>query len=174
MRFAARACIYLTKTGNDILDAVSGAAVSNIGHGVQEIVQCMSRQAEALAFAHTSQFHTRAAADLAGHLRTKFPGPAQSALVHFATGGSEATETAIKIVHQYWINRGELKRYKIVSRWHGYHGATLGALSLSGRRRSREPYLQLLPKVEHISACFCYHCPLQREYPSCELAVRAN
>jgi adenosylmethionine-8-amino-7-oxononanoate aminotransferase len=163
--------VYLfDESGKRYFDAVSGAAVANIGHGVHEIVERMSHQAEALAFAHTSQFHTRAAAGLAGRLRTRFPGPAQSVLVHFTPGGSEATETAIKIVRKHWIHRGEHKRYKIISRWHGYHGATLGALALSGRHPSREPYLPLLPEVEHISACFCYHCPLKRKYPSCELA----
>ena len=158
------------ENGKRYLDAISGAAVANIGHGVREVVERTFRQAGELSFAHTSQFHTKPAAELANRLRSKFPGPPQSVLVHFTPGGSEATETAIKIVRQHWIHRGEKKRYKIIARWHGYHGATLGALALSGRQRSRDPYLPLLPHAEHISACFCYHCPLKLQYPSCELA----
>jgi adenosylmethionine-8-amino-7-oxononanoate aminotransferase len=90
--------------------------------------------------------------------------------VHFTSGGSEATETAIKIVRQYWLSRGQPGRHQMFSRWQSYHGATLGALALSGNLRRRESYRPLLPEVSHISACFCYRCPLELEYPSCKLA----
>lgn len=163
--------VYLfDETGKRYLDASGGAAVVTIGHGVPEILGAISRQAAQLSYAHTSQFHTQVGDELAEFLRNKFPGPRQSARVHFTSGGSEATETAIKIARQYWLSRGEPQRYKILSRWQSYHGATLGALALSGNKRRREPYALLLPDVPHISACFCYRCPLSLEYPSCEVA----
>ncbi len=156
--------------GRKYMDACGGAAVVGIGHGVPEIVAALAEQATRLAYAHTSHFHTRPAEELAEYLRQKFPGPAQDVRVHFTSGGSEATETAIKIVRQYWLSRGQPQRYKMISRWHGYHGATLGALALSGNRRRRQPYAQLLPEVAHIAACYCYRCPLGRQFPSCDLA----
>ncbi len=163
--------VYLfDETGKRYLDACGGAAVVTIGHGVPEVVEAIRSQAAMLAYAHSSHFHTRVAAELADWLRRKFPGPLQSLRVHFTSGGSEATETAIKIVRQYWISRGQPQRSKFVSRWHGYHGATLGALALSGNRKRREAYLHLLPQVDHISACFCYRCPLGLEFPACNLA----
>lgn len=163
--------VYLIdENGKRYLDACGGAAVVTIGHGVREVVEEISRQAAALAYAHTSQFHTRVGAELAEWLAGKFPGPRQAVRVHFTSGGSEATETAIKIARQYWLSRGQPARYKILSRWHGYHGATLGALALSGNRSRREPYAALLPPVDHIAACYCYRCPLGLEFPSCELA----
>ena len=171
--------VYLyDEQGKRYLDACGGAAVVTIGHGVKEVVEAMAQQAASLAYAHTSQFHTRAAAELAEFLSAKFPverreqAPAlqAGARVFFTSGGSEATETAIKIARQYWLSRGEPQRHILISRWHGYHGATLGALAVSGNRRRREAYGPLLPPSRLISACFCYHCPLGLEFPACELA----
>ncbi len=170
--YAARAeGVYIwDNDGKRYLDACGGAAVVSIGHGVREVVERIHSQASVLAYAHTTQFHTRVGAELAQHLRARFPGAPQNVLAHFTSGGSEATETAIKIVRQYWISRGESQRHKILSRWHSYHGATMGALALSGNRRRREPYLQLLADFGHVAACYCYRCPLSLEYPGCELA----
>jgi adenosylmethionine-8-amino-7-oxononanoate aminotransferase len=156
--------------GNRYLDACGGAAVVSIGHGVAEIVETIAEAGRRLSYVHSSAFHTEAAHELAATLAARFPGGSQSARVHFTSGGSEATETAIKIVRQYWLSRGEEKRDKIISRWQSYHGCTLGALSLSGNQRRRKPYESLLPPTEHISACFCYRCPLELQYPSCRLA----
>lgn len=156
--------------GKRYLDGCGGAAVVSIGHGVKEIVDAMSRQAYALAYTHSSQFHTEVEAELALFLAKKFPGPPQSVRVHFTSGGSEATETAIKIVRQFWLARNQPRRQKLVSRWHGYHGTTLGALAVSGNRKRRRDYLSLLPEVEHISPCFCHHCWLHAQYPGCGLA----
>jgi adenosylmethionine-8-amino-7-oxononanoate aminotransferase len=162
--------VYLyDETGKQYLDACAGAAVVSIGHGVQEIVDAMASQASQVAYAHSSQFHTRAAIELAGHLRTKFPG-AEDIRVFFTSGGSEATETAIKIARQYWLSRSEPQRDRMIARWHGYHGATMGALGLSGNRRRREAYRSLLAPVDHIVPCFCYRCPLGKTYPSCAVA----
>lgn len=156
--------------GKRYLDACGGAAVVSIGYGIKEVLEAVQRQAAALPYVHASQFHTRAGIELAQFLQTKFPGPPQAARVHFTSGGSEATETAIKMVLQYWRSQGRARRTKILSRWHGYHGATLGALALSGHRGRRLPFEAVLPPVRHISTCFCYHCPLGLSLPSCELA----
>lgn len=165
--FAARAqgMFLFDETGKRYLDACGGAAVVSIGHGVKEIVDAIARQASELAYAHSSQFHTRVAKELAGKLAERFLG----ARVFFTSGGSESTETAIKIVRQYWLSRGEPERYKILSRWHSYHGATLGALGVSGNVRRRQAYTEMLPETAHVAACNCYRCPFEREFPSCEL-----
>src|SRR5260370_4986833 len=162
--------VYLYgEAGKQYVDACAGAAVVSIGHGVQEIVDAMARQASQLAYAHSSQFHTRAALELAEHLRGKFPG-GEDIRVFFTSGGSEATEPAIKIARQYWLSRNEPQRERMGARWHGYHGATMGALGLSGNRRRREAYRSLLAPVDHIVPCFCYRCALGKSYPSCAVA----
>lgn len=155
--------------GNEYLDACGGSAVVSIGHGVQEIVAAMSEQAARLAYTHSSLGYAPVAFELAEELRRRFPGSA-NARVHFTSGGSEATETAIKIVRQYWLSLGQPNRHRMMARWQSYHGATLGALALTGNRMRREPFAPLLPPADHIAACFCYHCPLGLEFPACELA----
>ena len=156
--------------GKRYLDGSGGALAANIGHSVPSIIEDISRTLRKLSYVHTSHFRTRVAEDLATLLAEKFPGPAQHPKVLFTSGGSEATESVIKLVRQYWLSRNQPKRYKIISRWHSYHGATMGALGLSGNRRRRAPYIDLLPSGKHISTCFCYHCPLALQFPACELA----
>ncbi len=165
--------VYLyDETGKRYLDAGS-AAVTSIGHGVPEVLACVP-DAYRIPYAHSSQFHTPAAVELAEFLSGKYPIPGQDVRVHFTAGGSESTETALKIVRQYWLSRGEPSRFRVVSRWLSYHGATLGALAVSGNKRRREPYLPILPEMGHINACFCFHCPVGLEYPGCGLACAAE
>jgi adenosylmethionine-8-amino-7-oxononanoate aminotransferase len=163
-------CYLFDAEGRRYLDACGGAAVVNIGHGVREVIDAAHAQAMQLSYAHTSQFLTPVAEELAEVLAAKFPGPKQQVRVHFTSGGSEATETALKIVRAYWLNRGETKRHKIISRWISYHGATLGALGVSGNKIRRAAFAPLLADTPFINACYCYRCPLGLDFPSCELA----
>ena len=164
-------CYVFDSRGRKYLDAAGGAAVVSIGHGVAEIGRAMARQAAELEFAHTSQFHTAIAERLAARLRALAP-PAfrEAGRVWFTSGGSEATETAIKLVRQYWVERGQPSRTRIVSRWQSYHGSTLGALALSGNLRRRAIYAPLLPEWGHIAPCYCYRCPLGLTFPDCRVA----
>ncbi len=158
------------ESGKKYLDAAGGAAVISIGHGVRPIIAAMGRQARKVAFVHSSQFTTMAAQKLARLLCSLAPGHfKKSGRVFFTSGGSEATESAIKLVRQYWLERGEPKRFKILSRWSSYHGATLGALGLSGNQRRREAFLPMLVEQGHIAPCYCYRCPFGLEFPACEL-----
>jgi adenosylmethionine-8-amino-7-oxononanoate aminotransferase len=162
------------ENGRRYLDGSGGAVAVNIGHAVRPVVEAIRRSLSELPYAHTSHFRTRAGEELAALLAAKFPGASRQAKVLFTSGGSEATESAIKLVRQYWLARHQPERHKIISRWHGYHGATLGALGLSGNRRRRAPYLDLLPAGHHIATCFCYHCPFDLQYPACELACAGD
>lgn len=164
-------CWLFTDAGKKLLDAAGSAAVISIGHGVARIGQAMAEQAGKLAFAHSSQFHTRVAEELAERLLALAPpGFQRGGRVLLTSGGSEATETALKLCRQYFVERGEERRVKIVSRRQSYHGATLGALSVSGNVGRREPFLPLLSEWGHIAPCYCYRCPLGLRYPQCDLA----
>jgi adenosylmethionine-8-amino-7-oxononanoate aminotransferase len=163
-------CFIFAAGGQRFLDASGGAAVVTIGHGVPEIGRAMAEQATQLAYAHSSQFHTEPAERLARRLLALAPsGMRDKGRVYFTSGGSEATETALKLARQYWIERGEKKRYRVISRSQSYHGASLGALSVSGNVRRREPFAPMLQEWGHIAPCFCYRCPLGLEYPSCNV-----
>lgn len=164
-------CWLVDESGRRFLDAAGQAAVVSIGHGVAEIGHAMAEQSAQIAFAHTSQFHTEPAEKLAARLLALAPsGFRNGGRVYFTSGGSEATETAIKLVRQYHVETGQPERYRVVSRRQSYHGSTLGAMSVSGNVARRAPYAPLIPEWGHIAPCFCYHCPFNKAFPECELA----
>ncbi len=164
-------CYIITADGRRILDAAGSAAVVSIGHGRAEVADAMAAQARSLAFAHSSQFHTEIAERLAQRLRALAP-PAfrQAGRVFFTSGGSEATETALKLAREYHLERGQPRRVHMLARRQSYHGSTLGALSVSANVARRAPFTPLLAHWGHIAPCFCYHCPLGKTFPECKLA----
>jgi len=164
--------VYLYDTeGRRYLDAAGGALVVNIGHGVTEVVEALASQARRVVFAHGTQFTSEALESYAAALGEVSPIPEPR--VYLVSGGSEAVETALKLARQVWVARGEPGRYKIISRWQSYHGATLGALSVTGRVSARRPYAPLLTEMPHIPPAYCYRCPFGRTVPSCGLACAA-
>lgn len=164
-------CWLFSADGRKFLDGAGQAAVVNIGHGVPEIGRAMAEQSSQLAFAHTSQFHSAPAEKLAARLLALAPPNfRKGGRVYFTSGGSEATETAIKLVRQYQLEKGRPARYRILSRRQSYHGSTLGAMTVSGNVARRAPYQPLLAEWGHIAPCFCYHCPFEKSFPECHLA----
>lgn len=170
-----RGCFIQTADGRKILDACGGAAVVSIGHGVESVARAMGEQASSLAYVHSSQFTTRAAAELARRILELAPrnfreSPDGPGRVFFTSGGSEATETALKLCRQYFLERNEPYRTQFVSRSQSYHGSTLGALAVSGNVKRRAPFAPLLRDWPHIDPCYCYRCPLNLHYPECAVA----
>jgi adenosylmethionine-8-amino-7-oxononanoate aminotransferase len=86
------------------------------------------------------------------------------------SGGSEANETAVKMARAYHLALGHPSRHKVIHRSVSYHGNTLATLALSGRPNLRAPYEPLLSPAPEVVAPFCYHCPLARAYPDCDVA----
>jgi hypothetical protein len=140
--------------GKAYLDAAGGAIVVGIGHGQQSVADVMAAQAGRLSYAHGSAFTTepleRYAATLAPHL------PVDDPAIYPVAGGSEAMETALKLARAYHLARGDAERWIVISRWGSYHGNTLGALDLSGRRPLRRPYEAWLGRFRHVSAAYPY------------------
>ncbi|MGE5849057.1 MAG: aspartate aminotransferase family protein [Candidatus Methylomirabilota bacterium] len=156
------------REGREYLDAVGGIAVVNVGHGVPEIIAAMTEQAQRVAFVSGGAFANEPAQALAEELATWAPAGMRHVLL--LAGGSEATETAMKLARQYHLERGKAGKYRVISRWISYHGNTIGALSMSGRtawRREFAPYLQHFPKIH---PPYCYRCPYGKTYPSCQVA----
>jgi adenosylmethionine-8-amino-7-oxononanoate aminotransferase len=140
--------------GRSYLDAAGGAIVVNVGHGRESVARVMAEQAGRLAYAHGSVFTTepleRWAAAVGAHL------PMEGAAIYPVSGGSEGTETALKMARAYHAARGETDRWIVIGRWGSYHGNTLGALDLSGRRPLRRPYEAWLGRFRHVSAAYPY------------------
>lgn len=164
-------CWIVDEHGKRYLDASGQAAVVSIGHGVQEIGRAMADQSGRIAFAHTTQFHTESAEKLAARVLAIAPHNFRDGgRVYFTSGGSEATETAIKLARQYFLESKQPSRYRVASRKQSYHGSTLGAMSVSGNVARRAPYAPLIPEWGHVAPCFCYHCPFDKTFPECNLA----
>jgi adenosylmethionine-8-amino-7-oxononanoate aminotransferase len=141
-------------SGKRYLDASGGAAVSCLGHGHPVVREAIKRQVDRLGYAHTGYFTNEPQELLADELIAQAPHGLTRAF--FVSGGSEATEAALKLARQYYVECGRPQRRHFISRKFSYHGNTLGALSVSGHRARRETYLPLLGDVTHISACFAY------------------
>jgi len=164
-------CWITASDGRRYLDASGQAAVVSIGHGVAEIGRAMAEQSGKIAFAHTTQFHSEPAEKLAARVLAIAPRSFQDGgRVYFTSGGSEATETAIKLARQYFLEIKQPARYRILSRKQSYHGSTLGAMSVSGNVGRRAPYAPMIPEWGHVAPCFCYHCPFGKTFPECNLA----
>ena len=140
--------------GREYLDAAGGAIVVNVGHGRREIAAAMAEQAGRVAYAHGSVFTSEPLEAYAAEVGPRLPvdGPH----LYPVSGGSEAIETALKLARAYHLARGERDRSLVLARWGSYHGNTLGALDLSGRRTLRAPYEGWLGRFRHVSAAYPY------------------
>ena len=111
-------------------------------------------QLDRLAFAHTGFFTSEPAEALADLLIAHAPPGLER--VYFVSGGSEATEAAIKLARQYFIEKGEPQRSRLIARRQSYHGNTLGALAAGGNAWRRAQFAPLLIDVSHIAPCYAY------------------
>ncbi|TYR81178.1 aspartate aminotransferase family protein [Priestia megaterium] len=156
------------KDGKKYMDASSGAITVSIGHGVERVIEEMNNQAKKIAFVYRSQFTSEAAESLAAKLCEVSQNHFRWAF--FVNSGTEATETAMKMAIQHWQEKGQPTKLKILSRWMSYHGITIGALSMSGHAGRRQRFVSLLEDYPSVSPPYCYRCPFNRTYPSCQLA----
>jgi adenosylmethionine-8-amino-7-oxononanoate aminotransferase len=140
--------------GKEYIDASGGAAVSCLGHSNPDVLAAMHAQIDKLDYAHTGFFTTPVAEELADDLIAHAPAGLSHA--HFTSGGSEAVEAALKLARQYFVERGEHDRRFLLGRLQGYHGNTLGALSVGGNLWRRKQFAPLLIGAHHVSPCYEY------------------
>jgi adenosylmethionine-8-amino-7-oxononanoate aminotransferase len=123
--------------GKSYIDGLSGIFVVNMGHGRREIVEAMAEQLARVAF--VPQMATSPAElELADLLLTLVP--ERYSQVKFQSGGSEATEAAMKLARQYHRQTGSPTKFKVLSHHRGYHGATGHSMAATGWSRFRSPF----------------------------------
>lgn len=160
--------IYLyDQAGKKYIDAAGGPLVVNIGHNVPEVIDAMIEQAKKVCFPYSGHFVSEAQIDLSAKI-IEFA-PQGMSKVYFVSGGSEATEIALKFIRQYHLERGEPSRTKIITRWQSYHGGTIAALSLSGHAHYHKDYSPYIINFPRIQAPYCYRCRYGKQYPSCDV-----
>lgn len=125
--------------GNTYVDMLAGIAVNSLGHAHPELIRAVTDQASALG--HISNFFgSNAALHAANTLRDCFGD--DDAKVFFCNSGAEANEAAFKLARL-------TGRAKVLAAINGFHGRTMGALSLTGQPSKREPFAPLVPGVEY-------------------------
>ncbi len=150
--------IYMWDTdGKRYLDASSGPVVCNLGHGNKAVISAMTRQANKVSFASRAVFRNQANQDFA-ELLIDLSGPGFDQ-VFVVSGGSEATEAAIKFARQHAFAMGEKKRWKVLARDLSYHGASLGAVSVTGDPVSEAVFSDVTRVMPKIPVPFSYRLP---------------
>ena len=130
------------------------AAVSCLGHSNPAVIKAVQEQVAQIAFAHSGFMTSEPAEQLADLLIQHAPGNLDR--VYFVSGGSEATESAIKLARQYFLEIGQPERRRVIARKQSYHGNTLGALSAGGNEWRRSQFAPLLVEMSHIAPCYEY------------------
>lgn len=152
-------CYVWDENGKKYLDALAGLFVTQIGHGRTELANAASKQAEQLGYFPIWGNAHPPAAQLAARIVELAPGDMDR--VFFTSGGSEAVESAWKMARQYFLLKGEPDRVKVVARDTSYHGTTLGALSITGIPKYREPFDPMLVKqTTHVANTNALHCTM--------------
>lgn len=141
---------YVTDvSGRRYLDASAGLWYCNVGHGRTRIADAAAAQMSTLAaYSAFGDLATQPALDLAERLSTLAPMP--DAKVFLTSGGSDAVDTAVKLVRRYWSEVGRPERTTIVTRTHAYHGMHLAGTSLAGIEANRLGHGDLDPAVVQV------------------------
>lgn len=148
--------IYMyTPEGKKIIDFISGLICVNVGHSHPHVLKAMREQMEKITYISPS-FTSEAKAKLCSMIADVTPGDLD--YVFLCNGGAEANENAIKVAR--WITG----RQKIYSAWISYHGATAGAITLTGDPR-RWPAEPGIPGVVKYFGPYPYRCPFGSEDP---------
>ncbi len=151
--------------GRRYLDAAGGAVVVGVGHGDRSLIEAAERQLARTQYVHGSMFTTESLEDYADALAPLLP--MDAARIYPVSGGSEAVETAIKMVRAYHLAIGQGGRSTIIARRSSYHGNTLGALDLSGKEPLRKPYTPWLGRFLHAPPAYEYRCENPRHPEGC-------
>ena len=146
----AKGCYFFDNTGKRYLDLTSGYVAVSLGHGHPKVVAAIQAQTERMCWVASSYFND-VRAEYAELLDSISPWP-EGLRVHFACGGAEANDDAVRMA------RLVTRRPKVLSAYRSYHGGTLGAGSLTGVDRWRDP-LPSLPGMVKFFAPYPYRSP---------------
>ena len=147
---SAQGVYVYDSNGEELLDAMAGLWCVNIGYGREELAQAAERQMRELPYYNTFFQTTHIPAiDLSEKLAKLAPRDLNH--VFYAGSGSEANDTNIRLVRQYWALLGHAEKNIIISRKNAYHGSTLGGASLGGMNAMHQQGGLPIPNVQHIN-----------------------
>lgn len=177
----ARDCFIKDIRGRWYLDGVSSLWVNILGHRKKEIDYAISAQLAKAAHTTLLGLAGETSTELAGRLAAlmeKSFGPfleahdkgRRLARVFYSDNGSTAVEVGLKMAFQYWLHKGEKGKSLFVSLENGYHGDTIGAVSVGGVQMFHDVFKPLLFETLKVPSPYCYRCPLALKHPGCGLS----
>ncbi len=162
---------YYDQDGRRYIDGSGGSSVvTTIGHGVKEVAQAMFEQAQQFSFYPAHAFSNEKFLELCDLIVSLAPGELKdNSRVWVTCTGTDATDDAVRLARQYWVESGKPSKYQVITRWQAFHGNTIsvaGFSGITGRRRTFQPMYVDMP---HIAPAFCYRCPFEQTFPECDL-----
>jgi adenosylmethionine-8-amino-7-oxononanoate aminotransferase len=149
---------YWDCDGKRYFDAIGGIFVASLGHRHPRVMEAMRRQSERVTFVPPLHSISDTTLDFVERLGEVTPGTLN--YIKPFSGGSEAVEAAMKFTRQYFKQTGQGGKYKVISRYHGYHGGTMGGMAASGtgpRKTKFEPqmpgFLKVFPPPHYRDRC---------------------
>ncbi|MGC9983582.1 MAG: aspartate aminotransferase family protein [Polyangia bacterium] len=155
----ARGSAITDVDGNTYVDLIGGIAVNALGHSHPTYVKALQDQ---VARASVGALTSEARVELCERLARLTPSPKLHRLQLYSSG-AEAVESALRLA------KCHTGKHEFVSFWGGFHGKTMGVLSLMGSR-FKEKLGPMLPGSHSVPYADCYRCPLKLAYPACSLA----
>lgn len=153
--------------GNFYYDTISSWWCNVHGHNHPKIKRAIKKQLDSLEHVLFAGFTHKPAIVLAEKLVSIVP--KNLTKVFFSDNGSTAVEVALKMSFQYWQNKGKTKKTKFISLDHGYHGDTIGAMSVSGTNLFNEIFSPMFFSSFKVPSPYCYRCPIGKSRPACKI-----
>jgi len=153
--------------GKEYLDGLAGIFTVNVGYNNPRVLQAVIDQLRTLPFNPPMHGTNPRAVELANLLAEITPGDLNTA--RLVDSGSEANEAAFKLVRQYHRQTGNPGKFKILSRYLSYHGATAATMSAGGVGYRKTMYEPAAIGHLHTYPPYCYRCPYEKTYPACDV-----
>ena len=153
--------------GNSYYDTISSWWCNIHGHGHPEIINAIKKQLDLLEHTLFAGFTHAPAVGLSERLIKITPAGLKK--VFYSDNGSTAVEVAMKMSFQYWKNTGRQRKEKFLSLDRGYHGDTIGAMSVSGIGPFNEVFEKLFLSAYKVPSPYCYRCPISEDRASCSI-----
>jgi adenosylmethionine-8-amino-7-oxononanoate aminotransferase len=160
--------VYLiTEDGRRILDGISSWWVNIHGHCHATLTQALIDQARDLEHVMFAGCTHPPAVNLAERLTQLLPSGLTR--IFYSDNGSTAVEVAVKLACQYWRNKGQPQRHRILALDHAYHGDTAGAMSVSAESVFTASFTPMLFPIARAHAPYCFRCPLGLTRETCDV-----
>lgn len=166
IRNAEGAYLY-TSDGRRLIDGISSWWTNLHGHKHPKIMAAIEQQTHRIDHVLLAGCTHEPAEKLAeglGHVL-----PSNLARIFFSDDGSTAVEVALKMAVQFWRNSGRPEKRKIVALENGYHGDTVGAMSVGDDSVFTEAFGSMLFPVERAHSAYCHHCPVGKRRETCQV-----